>query len=728
MSFRSEFESLIAEAQSSLHRLDSLVSSDRGSRQGQGNSGELGNKDGEKLRAEVQAVLASLQQIRRSYSQNQQRLSELERELTLDLENVRSCAGDYFVRGQYKECAGLLSFLGKIQPHDESLERFLDDCRRKQLELEAAGTETLQTNSAPVSKVQVQERTVQQASSSPVAIEVLAQGTSSGASAPKNQQAAAAQSFDAVEESSSDPSLPTTQPLAAEETELQPNSGAGPSRNIEEKRSPAGVEDRTPRARLDKLKRRFFRDRRFRAWRRRALPWAAAAGTLLLLTKALTRLSEQSEETTATETRSISEPTSVHTGVILDLREQAQNLYEAGKFQDADLICTRILSQKEGDAFALALRDTIRKALFEQSPEIERTASSEKMQKLPLLDSAPGALSVNRPSHPDLATAGLLFQRASQPTKPASAIREISVPRRMPPRSDVAGARQPASVKTQPGSQHQEPAKPVATLQTSNEGVLELTRRIDAQEFNQARVPLTKLENEFPNNSELKTHGEKLRAEEGKQQSLVLSSLQKAESALIVGHYVTPPDENALVYCNQTLKLDAHNRRASELKKHVVERAIAQAKDWIQRGKFDSARLYFASMDYLALNDGEFPYPKAELKQELQKLEFKSYPMVHEHKLGSCSGRLRINAYVISYVPSDDSGDGFTESLQSLVVAEDRDRLRISSRGRTFRFRRDLGRGSQSDDADTSLYRQFITLVGDEKSTPAAKGNKLPLQ
>jgi len=723
MSFRSEFESLIAVAHSSLQRLDSLVFSDRGSRHVQGNSGDLGNKDGGELRAQIDAALASLQQIQRSYSQDQQRLSELERELKRDLGNVRSCAIDYFVKGQYKECAGLLSLLGKIQPHDEDLERFLEVCRRKQLELEAAGIEPLQTNLVPVAK----ERDVQDASSSTVPIEVLSQDASSGDSAARAQQAAALQPFDAVEESGNDPSLATTQPLRDEETASKPISGVGPSPELEPKRGPAAVEKATLWARLDLPKPRFPRNRRFRAWGRRALPWAVAAGILLFLNNALTRLLEESEETATTEIRSISDPTSAPPGVILEnLRQEAQNLYEAGKLQDADLICTRILSTKERDLFALALRDAIRKSLFGQNPEIVQTASSEKIPKLPLLDSAPGAISVHRPGHPDLGTVDLLLQRASQPTKPASAFREIPVPRRMPPVTDVAGTRQAASPKPQPGGQREEPAKPVAAPQISDEALLELNGRIQAQQFDQARLLLAELERGFPGNGELKTLSQKLRAEEGKQQILAVSWLQKAESALIVGHYVTPPDENVLVYCNQTLKVDALNRRASELKKDVVGRAVAQAKDWIQRGKFDSARLYFASMDYLALNDREFPYSNAELKQELQKLEFKSYPMVHEHKLGSCSGKLRINAYVISYVPSDDSGDGFTESLKSLVVAEDRDRLRISHSGRTLRFRPNLGSGSQSDSAARSLYRQWIALAADEKSNSAVSPTNKP--
>jgi hypothetical protein len=45
----------------------------------------------------------------------------------------------------------------------------------------------------------------------------------------------------------------------------------------------------------------------------------------------------------------------------------------------------------------------------------------------------------------------------------------------------------------------------------------------------------------------------------------------------------------------------------------------------------------------LSHNDSRFPIPGQELRQELTKLEFSSYPVIHEHKLGSCRGRLRIN-------------------------------------------------------------------------------------
>ena len=323
-----------------------------------------------------------------------------------------------------------------------------------------------------------QERTVQQASSSTAAIEVLAQGTSSGASAPKHQQAAASQPFDAVEESSSDPSLPTTQPLVAEETELQPNSGVRPSPNIEPKRISTAVEGAN--SGLGWFHQyEISSDGHFRVWPRRILPMAAAAVMLWLLAGVLPQLSEQPQEIPPAETRAMSDPASTLSRVIMeDLRLQAQDLYEAGKLQDADQICTRILAKQEEDTFALALKDAIRKSLFEKNPA--RPAASEEIQDHPLLDSAPGALSIKPPRHRDLATAVPL---ASQLAKPVSDFRETSLPKRMPQilGAHVAAAHQTASAKPQPARQW-ESAKPVAAREVSNEALRKLNSSIQAQE------------------------------------------------------------------------------------------------------------------------------------------------------------------------------------------------------------------------------------------------------
>ena len=141
--------------------------------------------------------------------------------------------------------------------------------------------------------------------------------------------------------------------------------------------------------------------------------------------------------------------------------------------------------------------------------------------------------------------------------------------------------------------------------------LLELNSRIQAKDFDQARLLLGQLESGFPGNPEVKTLGERLRLEVQKQQSLTSSWIEKAEAAWIAGRYVTPPDDNVLVYCNLALKTDPRNQRATNLKKEIVQRAVAQAKDWIQRGKFDAARLSYASMDYLARRGQRIPLPEA---------------------------------------------------------------------------------------------------------------------
>ncbi|HET6962860.1 MAG TPA: hypothetical protein VFJ27_10200, partial [Terriglobia bacterium] len=175
-----------------------------------------------------------------------------------------------------------------------------------------------------------------------------------------------------------------------------------------------------------------------------------------------------------------------------------------------------------------------------------------------------------------------------------------------------------------------------------------------------------------------------------------------------------PPDDSVVFYCNRSLQADPKNQRATNLKKEIVQRALTQAKDWIQRGRFDAARLSYASMDYLASGDAAFPYPKPDIKRELEKLEFTTHPMVHDHKLGSCSGMLRFNSYAVSYIPSGDSSDGFTESLNSIFINAEGERLKISYRDRSFRLR------SSKGNAVPAIYQQLMTRMSDEKPAVAS--------
>src|SRR5687768_3481179 len=137
MSFKAELEALIANANSSLEGLEAVLRRAK-SQSGHGHALDASNGEAGEIQTEIdtirQRILSSLLQIRESYTHDQERLSDLEGELKLDLENVRQCAIDYFIKGEYRECERLLGFLAKIQPHDEDLRNFLELSRRKQLE------------------------------------------------------------------------------------------------------------------------------------------------------------------------------------------------------------------------------------------------------------------------------------------------------------------------------------------------------------------------------------------------------------------------------------------------------------------------------------------------------------------------------------------------------------------------------------------------------------------
>src|SRR5206468_3932597 len=140
------------------------------------------------------------------------------------------------------------------------------------------------------------------------------------------------------------------------------------------------------------------------------------------------------------------------------------------------------------------------------------------------------------------------------------------------------------------------------------------------------------------------------------------------------------------VYCNRALAIDPQNQKALALKKDVIGRSVTQAREWIERGRFDEARLFYSSLNYLSQNDNRFPISRQELQQELAKLEFSSYPVIHPHKLGSCKGRLRMNGYVVSFVPSQDSSDGFTEKLTHVSLAGAGDDLKLKVNDKSYRF------------------------------------------
>ena len=662
MSFKAELEALIANANSSLEDLEEVLRRAQ-ARSSDGQSLDTNDGDVGEIQTQIdtirQKILTSLVEIRASYHQDQERLSDLEGELKLDLENVRQCAIDYFIKGEYRECERLLTFLAKVQPDDENLQNFLELSRRKQLENEAEGTSPA-PDSVPRSEHADREQQLAHES-----------GHQEGDEPPKTnvrrdeveRKGAAESALSAIGARKPEGPLPVFAAHVEERPErIEPQILA----EIELKTASHIREMyRTP---PHSSKTRFL----------------VGAGVVALgISGAFFWLSRSDPERSVAETVAgsrpgIEEPVSTK-DPLADLRREAQDLFDAGKFQEAGRVCETILLKDPQDSFALSLKDYAAILAGPKTPAVESEPPSEPTAQLnpsPIQEAQSDRLQVrsqpvasNASSPPPLTTdrSPLTLKRidgtVQRPTGQAPTGEQLNAAKQAMPAPAPA-----APTPTIPASQ----AAGVSEIRPDQ--LQDLNNRIQAKDFEQARLLFGQLESGFPTNPEVKTLGERLRLEVQKQQSLTSSWIEKAEAAWIAGRYVTPPDDNVLVYCNLALKTDPRNQRATSLKKEIVQRAIEQAKDWIERGKFECARLTYASMDYLAAGDNAFPYPKQNIKRELERLAFRNHTVVHDHKLGSCSGILKFNAYTVSYVPSGGSGDGFAESSTSIFLNDEGER------------------------------------------------------
>ena len=698
MSFKAELEALIANANTSLEDLEEVLRRAQ-ARSSDGESLDTNDGDVREIQAQIdtirQRILSSLVEIRESYNHDQERLSDLEGELKLDLENVRQCAIDYFIKEDYQGCERLLTFLSKVQPNDENLQNFLELSRRKRLENEmerpgaATHDQSHSRNGHPEQRAQ--ENHHQPNGGMPK--------TKAGGNEPEPLARAEEATLHSPLETEAGGPLPV---LSDPQERIEPQILA----EIELKTA-AHINEmyRTPPSSTS--------------------PRFLAGVVVLALGVLITFYWLWKSQPDASIAESLSDAQSMMEGAVapkdplVGLHQEAQQLFDAGKFQEAGLVCEAILSKDPQDSFALSLKDYVRAGLAEQKRPAEEALLSERAAQLHQTAVQPPA---GRSEDVQVRTPSTALDA---PMRPASSTDRTALNLKRDAIIQKPSEQRSAKEQLTPAKQAvPTPASPAPTIPASQiaavpqirpEQLLELNNRIQARDFDQARLLLGQLESGFPRNPEVRTLGERLSEEVQKQNKLVSSWIEKAEAAWIGGRYVTPLEDNVLVYCNQALKADPKNQRAANLKKEIVQRAVAQAKDWIQRGKFDAARLTYASMDYLAAGDEAFPYSKQDLKRELEKLGFKAYPMVHEHKLGFCSGILRFNAYAVSYVPSGESGDGFAESLDSIVLNDEGDRLKITYRNRTFRFRGENG------NAVGAIYQQLMTRMSDETSTLAGR-------
>ncbi|MCI0621280.1 MAG: hypothetical protein L0387_06380 [Acidobacteria bacterium] len=242
------------------------------------------------------------------------------------------------------------------------------------------------------------------------------------------------------------------------------------------------------------------------------------------------------------------------------------------------------------------------------------------------------------------------------------------------------------------------------------------TRTLQAKDSARARTLVSQIQTYFPETAELKALQESLKTEEAHLAEVRNSWMQKAQAAMAAGRYVTPANDNVIAYCNQILSLEPQNAKALELKKASSVKASTQAKAWIQEGKYDDARAVYSSLLYLSQNENQSPLSSQELKAEVDKLTFSAHAVVHDHALGSCTGRLRFNGYQIAFVPSADSKDGFSVKTSEDVQVESDEKLKIHFKGKTYRFQTNGPKNLQESRARLSdIHHQLSALIGSQK-------------
>jgi tetratricopeptide (TPR) repeat protein len=636
-----------------------------------------------------QRVSQALQQIEAAYNRNQLKLTQLEGELVVHLEMLKQDALEHFARGQYRECLGIVAFLCRLEPHNRTLLDYLELSRQKLQASEALDGPAASPSSGLKGKASVESS---QAESAPQAlncspeIEQLETGTepNEGRSALHQGQGGELLRPSAGQP---DPSSPIQQHAIKPEF----------SRDAEQ---PVGT------AQPSSLDRRQLK-------RRPAVSVAVGALVLFGLFVGLEFQFGYRQSRTNPGPSPSPEDTQVSVlqappSPVENLQETALTLFDQGRLPEAERYCNELLAQDPQNGIALTLREKIQVSYLEQSLPAKSQSPTEQApvavpppqeQSLGTRNVAQPEVKVSPPPGPAVeADVQRLHQEIVQafasanylPPAAGNALELIRRLEQLAPSDDFGPAKRD---------------------QLYQELVAQVRQKLQAQQFEQVRGLLEQLQRHFPEREDLK---ELLGTVPSRQAQFPAPKhwVERAELALSTGRYVTPADDNALLNCNRALALDPANPKALQLKQQIINQAVGQARDRVQSGLFEEARQLYAALYFLSQNERDFPFSVQELKQELDKLDFRAYPVIHEHTIGSCTGRLRMNAYVISFVPSTDSKDGFTERLSDISVGDPGPKLKIKVGNKNYRFQANLASDREDNQEKIkAIYEQLIGLV-----------------
>lgn len=407
-------------------------------------------------------------------------------------------------------------------------------------------------------------------------------------------------------------------------------------------------------------------------------------------------------------------PSSTQTAVEEPLPPRAIELFNRGQLLEASQLCDTILGKNPRDSVAREIKQKIRAHYWRQSQQAKSRKKPTEVRKAleNLLRVFPGDAAALRELK-TLQGAGSKEPLPVSENNPGTRLEDLH--RQIAAAMSAGTYFPPASGNAWILVGGLSPTDPVFKEkmdQLHREAVSQMQRKIQTKDTEGARALGRQLQEYFPASAELRGLRESLRGDETQQQEVRSGLAQKLDAALVRGHYVTPVSDNALTYCNRLLALDAQNQRFQAQKEEIFTKAAAQARNLTQSQKFDEARDVLSALVSFAQNDGKTQVIQ-EAKAQLERLEFTAFPVIHDHALGTCSGRLRMNAYIISYVPSGDSKDSFSERLTDIIETESGDKFKIQLKGKIYRFQPNLVKGKEETRQRVQeMHQKLTSLMG----------------
>lgn len=401
-----------------------------------------------------------------------------------------------------------------------------------------------------------------------------------------------------------------------------------------------------------------------------------------------------------------------------DQHAQAEKAFKQGKFMEANRLCESILQVDPNNSFALSLKQEIHRRLIGLGKRDMASGNWEKAIVLwnDVLKFYPN----DREAAPQLNTAKTNLKKQEQTERASKQALEkkiqdlhqqitaaFSAGRYLPPSpgNAIELIQKLDTISTDKSFSKEKLDQILRNL------IAQANRSLQARDYASASLLIKQMQTYFPETPELKALIESIKAEEARLAETRNSWMQKAEAAMAAGHYVTPATDNVVAYCNQLLATQPQNSKVLELKKEGFTKAVSQAKALVQDGKYDEARAVYSVLLYLPQNEYAIPLSSADLKREIDRLTFSAYAVIHDHTIGSCTGRLRFNGYQIAYLPSTDSKDGLVLKISEIVQIELGDKLKIQFKGKTYRFQDNAPKSTQESRARMGEILQRLNAL-----------------